>query len=75
MKDKDDVIYVYNNSKVKSLLNVVKKHNYSRIPGLDKKTKKIVGIVHQSDILNCELKDEKYAINSLMTTPTYIYLL
>lgn len=72
MKSKYDTISIFSNAKVSTLLKIVDEHNYSRIPVVDKKTDKVLGVIRQSDILDAIIRNEKYTVKSLMKPAVYV---
>lgn len=72
MLKKEDVIFLYDDADEKTIRDIISSQKYSRIPVICKNTNKVIGIVHEGDLIDDILNNKKISIQSLIKDVIYI---
>ena len=72
MLKKEDVIYLYDTSDSKTIKETVINQKYSRIPVVCKNTNKVIGVIHEGDLIDDILSGKNISIQSLLKDVIYV---
>ena len=72
MLKKEDVIFLYDDASEQTIRDVISSQKYSRIPVICRNTNKVIGIVHEGDLIDDILNNKKISIQSLIKDVIYI---
>ena len=72
MLKKEDVIYLYDTSDSKTIKETIKNQKYSRIPIVCKNTEKVIGVIHEGDLIDDILQGKNISIQSLLKDVIYV---
>ena len=72
MLKKEDVIFLYDTSDSKTIKDTIISQKYSRIPVVCKNTGKVIGMIHEGDLIDDILSDKKISIQSLLKDVIYV---
>jgi len=72
MTKKDDIVFLYNNAKLETVKKIIIEHKYSRIPVVDKIDDKVVGILHEGDVLDAVLSNKKVSYKDMLRDPLLV---
>lgn len=72
MLKKEDVIFLYDTSDSKTIRDTIISQKYSRIPVVCKNTGKVIGMIHEGDLIDDILSDKKISIQSLLKDVIYV---
>ena len=72
MLKKDDVVFLYDTSDIETVKNLIINQKYSRIPIVCEKTGRVIGIIHEGDVLDNVLSGKDISINSLLKDALYL---
>lgn len=72
MLKKEDVIFLYDDASEQTIRDIISSQKYSRIPVICRNTNKVIGIVHEGDLIDDILNNKKISIQSLIKDVIYI---
>ncbi len=72
MLKKEDVIFLYDTSDAKTIKQVIATQKYSRIPVVCQNTNKVIGMIHEGDLIDDILSNKQISIQSLLKDVIYI---
>lgn len=72
MLRKEDVIFLYDNADSKTIKDTVITQKYSRIPVVCKNTNKVIGMIHEGDLIDDILSGKNISIQSLLKDVVYV---
>lgn len=72
MLKKEDVIFLYDDADEQTIRDIISSQKYSRIPVICRNTNKVIGIVHEGDLIDDILNNKKISIQSLIKDVIYI---
>lgn len=72
MLKKEDVIFLYDDADEKTIKDVIASQKYSRIPVVCKNTGKVIGVLHEGDLIDNILNNKKISIQSLVKDAIYV---
>ena len=72
MLKKEDVIFLYDDASEQTIRDIISSQKYSRIPVICRNTNKVIGIVHEGDLIDDILNNKKISIQSLIKDVLYI---
>ena len=72
MTKKLDVVFIYEDDNIDTVKDVLREYRYSRIPVVDRKTGKVVGVIREADVLDTVLSGEEISIKKLLKEAIYI---
>ena len=72
MIKKEDVIFLYDDASEQTIRDIISSQKYSRIPVICRNTNKVIGIVHEGDLIDDILNNKKISIQSLIKDVIYI---
>ena len=72
MLKKEDVIFLYDDASEQTIRDIISSQKYSRIPVICRNTNKVIGIVHEGDLIDDILTNKKISIQSLIKDVIYI---
>lgn len=72
MLKKEDVIFLYDDADEKMIKDVIASQKYSRIPIVCRNTNKVIGILHEGDLIDDVLCNKKISIQSLVKDAIYV---
>lgn len=72
MLKRDDVIFLYDTSDSKTIRDTIISQKYSRIPVVCKNTDKVIGVIHEGDLIDDILSDKNISIQSLLKDVIYV---
>ena len=72
MLKKDDVIYLYDTSDSKTIKDTILNQKYSRIPIVCKNTNKVIGVIHEGDLIDDILSGKNISVQSLLKDVIYV---
>lgn len=72
MLKKEDVIFLYDDANEQTIRDIISSQKYSRIPVICRNTNKVIGIVHEGDLIDDILNNKKISIQSLIKDVIYI---
>lgn len=72
MVPSNDVIFLYDTDSSDRIKDLIINQKYSRIPVVCKKTGKVIGIIHEGDLIDDILQEKSISINSLLKDAIYV---
>lgn len=72
MLKKEDVIFLYDTADSKTIRDTIISQKYSRIPIVCKNTNKVIGMIHESDLIDDILSGKNISVQSLMKDVIYV---
>lgn len=72
MLKREDVIFLYDTSDSKTIRDTVISQKYSRIPVVCKNTNKVIGVIHEGDLIDDILSGKNISIQSLLKDVIYV---
>jgi len=69
---KEDVVFLYDDASVDTIKNLIIKEKYSRIPVLNRSTNKVIGIIHEGDLIDNFLEGKSISIKTLLKDAIYL---
>lgn len=72
MLKKEDVIFLYDTSDSKTIKDTIISQKYSRIPVVCKNTNKVIGMIHEGDLIDDILAGKSISIQSLLKDVIYV---
>lgn len=72
MLKKEDVIFLYDTADSKTIKDTIISQKYSRIPIVCKNTNKVIGMIHEGDLIDDILAGKSISIQSLMKDVIYV---
>lgn len=72
MLKKEDVIYLYDTSDSKTIKDTIINQKYSRIPIVCKNTNKVIGVIHEGDLIDDILSGKTISVQSLLKDVIYV---
>jgi len=72
MLKKEDVIFLYDTSDSKTIKETILNQKYSRIPVVCKNTEKVIGIIHEGDLIDDLLAEKTISIQNLIKDVIYV---
>ncbi len=72
MKEKGDVVFIYEGSRQEKIKQLFLKHRFSRIPVVSKETGKVIGILHERDYFGQLVQGLTPSVKKLMKEPIYV---
>jgi len=72
MTPKEKVVFIYSDITFSELVETFKKHKYTRIPVMNRETKKITGIIYQQDVFECLANNQTKSIDKLTRKAMYV---
>ena len=72
MLKKEDVIFLYDDASEQTIRDIISSQKYSRIPVICRNNNKVIGIVHEGDLIDDILNNKKISIQSLIKDVIYI---
>lgn len=72
MLKKEDVIFLYDTADSKTIRDTIISQKYSRIPIVCKNTNKVIGMIHEGDLIDDILSGKNISIQSLIKDVIYV---
>lgn len=72
MLKKEDVIYLFDTSDSKTIKDTILNQKYSRIPIVCKNTNKVIGVIHEGDLIDDILSGKTISVQSLLKDVIYV---
>lgn len=72
MVDKKDVIFLYDTDSSERIKQLIINQKYSRIPVVCRRTGRVLGIIHEGDLIDDILQGKEISINTLLKDAIYV---
>jgi len=72
MLKREDVVFLYDTSDSKKIRETIISQKYSRIPVVCKNTDKVIGVIHEGDLIDDILAGKNISIQSLLKDVIYV---